>query len=108
LNVVGGTRSKKLRGGLLLAMGVVVYVVLLLAQERAAEEVCAAHPPGTQVTDARNLPKSLLLSPRGPLTDPRRPSVERVIYCAALTMCDTSCSLEIENGVVIQARLGKL
>ncbi len=103
-----GKRDRRRYGGLLLFAGVVLYLALVLAQERAAEALCAANPPGTAVSDVMAHPGTFLLSPRGPLSDPHRPDVERVIYCAALTLCDTSCRLEFRHGVVIDAHLGTL
>lgn len=90
--------------GLLLAAGVVVYVSILMAQTHAAANLCESHPVGSTIEDPDKLDATFFLSRMGPLDVPENPGTRRVIFCAALTMCDTSCRLEIKDGMVTDAK----
>ena len=74
-----------------------------MAQNRAAADLCSNYSIGTHIEDLEDLGGTFFLTRMGPIPKPNNPSAQKVIYCAALTMCDESCSLEIEDGVVIRA-----
>lgn len=88
---------------LLVACGIAVYISVLMAQNRAAADLCSNYSIGTHIEDLEDLGGTFFLTRMGPIPKPNNPSAQKVIYCAALTMCDESCSLEIEDGVVIRA-----
>ena len=94
--------------GLLVLGGIAAYVMLLFAQRNAAAELCDRYPVGSSIEDLDDLDGTLLLTRMGPLDDPENPGTERVIFCAGLTMCDTSCSLEIRDRVVTKAKKSDL
>ena len=91
--------------GLLLACGIAIYVALFLVQTRAAGNLCNRYPAGTRVNEIETLEDTVFLTKMGPFVDRDDPGAQKVIFCAALTMCDTSCSLEIKDGVVTSATL---
>ena len=86
--------------GLVLVGGVVVYVLILIAQTHAAANLCDSYAVGSTIENLENLDDTFLLTRMGPLDVPENPGTQRVIFCAGLTMCDTSCSLEIKDRVV--------
>ena len=94
--------------GLLVLGGIAAYVMLLFAQRNAAAELCDRYPVGASIEDLDDLEGTFLLTRMGPLDDPEKPGTQRVIFCAGLTMCDTSCTLEIKDRVVTDARTSKL
>jgi hypothetical protein len=90
--------------GPLVLAGIVIYIFTLVAQGRAAVSLCDRYSVGTQIEDVENLDGTFFLTRMGPLPDTNNPAVQSVIFCANMTMCDTSCSLEIEDKVVKSAR----
>ena len=90
--------------GLLLVGGIVAYVLVLMAQTHAAANLCDSHAVGTTIEDLEKLDGTSFLTRMGPLDVPEDPGTQRVIFCAGLTMRDTSCSLEIKDRVVKDAR----
>jgi hypothetical protein len=95
-----GTAGKS---GLILVCVIAVYISVLTAQSRAAANLCENHPVGSRIKDLENLEGTFALTQMGPTNDLSRPGAQEVIFFAALTMCDTSCSLEIEDSLVIRA-----
>ena len=91
-------------GLLLMVGGFAVYISILLAQSRAAVNLCDNYPVGSRVEDLENIEGTFLLARMGPLDDPNNPGTQKMIFCAPLTMCDTSCSIEIEDRVVKSAK----
>lgn len=90
--------------GLLLAAGIVTYVAVLMVQTHAAETLCNNYSVGSSIEDLENLDGTFFLTRMGPLDVREDPGTQRVIFCAGLTMCDTSCSLEIKDRIVKVAR----
>ena len=93
---------------LLMLFGMGLYTFLLLAQGRAAADLCDNHPAGSRVENLEDLEGTFFLTRMGPIPNPKEPGTEKVIFCAGLTMCETSCRLEIENGRVTRARYSAL
>lgn len=91
------------KSGLILVCVIAVYISVLTAQSRAAANLCENHPVGSRIKNFENLEGTFALTQMGPIDDPGKPGAQKVIFCAALTMCDTSCSLEIEDGLVVRA-----
>jgi hypothetical protein len=88
---------------LLAVAGIAIYVSILIAQSRAAGDLCERYPAGSFIEDLENVDGSFLLSRMGPIRDRDNPDTTKLIFCAPLTMCDTSCSLEIQDRVVKRA-----
>lgn len=88
---------------LLIFCGLGIYITSTIIQSRAAAKLCARYPIGSQIENLDNLDGTHFLTQMGPIEDPKLPGVEKVIFCASLTMCDTSCSLTIENGLIKNA-----
>ena len=91
------------KAGPLVASGIAIYVLTLIAQSRAAESLCERYSVGSQIDDIESLEGTFFLSPMGPLPDPGNPSAQSIVFCANMTMCDTSCRLEIEDRIVTSA-----
>lgn len=89
---------------LFIFLGLGIYAFFTFAQGRAVANLCDNYPTGSRIENIEELEGTFLLTRMGPLPDPEKPGVETVIFCASLTMCDTSCNLEIENGRVTEAR----
>ncbi len=88
---------------LLIIVGLGIYIGITIVQSRAAANLCTSYPVGTKIESLDNLNDTFLLTRMGPINDPKQPSIKNFIFCANLTMCDTSCSLVIENGLVKQS-----
>ena len=88
---------------LVIMLGVGMYIIVTIAQSRAAADLCANYPVGTRIENLETLNDTFFLTLMGPIADPKRPGAHEIIFCASLTMCDTSCSLVIENGLVVQS-----
>ena len=88
--------------GPLVIVGLSIYIAVHFAQTRAAVSLCERYSVGTRINDWKNLEGSFFLTPMGHY-DPKLPRVQNLIFCASATMCDVSCSLEIENGLVTKS-----
>ena len=88
--------------GPLVLAGITIYIAVHFAQTRAAATLCERYSAGTPINDIENLEGTFFLKPMGHY-DPQNPAAQQVIFCVPSTMCDVSCSLEIENGVVTKS-----
>lgn len=93
--------------GPLVLAGLAIYISIMVAQGRAAANLCDRYSVGTRIEDLENLDGTFFLSPMGSF-DPNSPAGREVIFCASLTMCDVSCRLEIEGHVVKSASYSAL
>lgn len=89
--------------GLLFICAIGIYIFFLVAQTRVTVNLCDSYPAGSQIEDIDSLKGTFLLTQMGPLEDHSRPGTYEVIFCANMTMCDTSCRFEVENQVVKRA-----
>ncbi len=94
--------------GPLVAAGIAIYILVMVAQSRAAAELCENHPVGSQIDSIEDIEGSLFLNRMGPLPDSDQPGAQFAIFCASLTMCDTSCSLTVKDGLVVEADFSAL
>ncbi len=93
------------KAGPLVAAGIAIYVLVMVAQSRAAANLCDRYSVGSRIEDIEDLDGTFFLSRMGPFPEhPDKSGAQEVIFCASLTMCDTSCWLEIEDQVVKSAR----
>ena len=91
---------------ILCAMG--LYVSVLLAQSGAAEDLCRHYPVGSAIDDLANLEGTFFLSRMGPVPDPEQAGAQYVVFCAGLSMCETSCGLKIKDNLVVEAIFSSL
>lgn len=91
------------RAGPLVLAGIAIYILITVAQGRAAASLCDRYSAGTRIEDVENLDGTFFLTRMGTI-NPNIPAAQNVIFCASVTMCDTSCTLEIEDRVVKSAR----
>ena len=90
------------KAGPIVIAGIAIYVMVMVAQSQAAASLCDRYSVGTRIEDVENLEGTFLLSRMGRINpDIRAP--QNVIFCASMTMCDDSCSLEIEDGLVTKS-----
>jgi hypothetical protein len=94
--------------GLLMVMGIGAYVYSINDQISDVEEVCSLFPEGAVVGDLKAIENSYSVKLMGPFGVKDKPGTQQAIYCAVLTMCDTSCSVEFQNNRVIKAEVSKL
>ena len=88
--------------GWLILGGIVAYVLAYRAEVSAAEKVCASISAGTPLEHPEEIPGTFWLTLRGPLRIPEQADTERFVFCAAMTMCDVSCELEVTNDIVTE------
>lgn len=95
------------KAGPLVIAGIAIYVAVHVAQGRAAESLCDRYTVGARIENVENLEGTFLLTPMGHF-DPDIETSQTIIFCAATTMCDKSCRLEIENGRVTESQYSSL
>ena len=91
------------KAGPLVAAGIAIYVLVMVAQSRAAANLCDRYSVGSRIEDVENLDGTFFLTRVGSII-PIISGPQTVTFCASLTMCDVGCRLEIEDQVVKSAR----
>jgi hypothetical protein len=91
------------KADLVVIAGIAIYISVHVAQTRAAANLCNRYSVGTRIEDVESLEGTFFLTRMGHI-DPNIMAVQSVIFCAGMTMCDTSCRLEIEDRVVKTAK----
>lgn len=94
--------------GLLVVVVVASYAAWNTMQSQSARKLCGNYPAGTRIGDLHQLPDNFFISRMGPFPINGNPAGQKVILCEAMTMCDNSCSLEIEDGIVKSASFSSL
>lgn len=56
------------------------------------------------MANIEDLEGTFFLTRMGPFPDLDQPGVQEVMFCANISMCDTSCSFKVKDGRVIEAR----
>jgi hypothetical protein len=87
----------------ILAIFVGLFIFIAFASHRAAANLCKNHPVGSPMTNIEDLEGTLFLTRMGPHPNFDQPGVRDVMFCASLSMCDTSCSFKVRDGLVIEA-----
>ncbi len=95
------------KAGPLVIAGIAIYVAIQMVQSRAAASLCDRYTVGARIDNVENLEGTFFLTPMGHF-DPEIAAPQTVIFCAAATVCDTSCRLEIENGRVTKSEYSSL
>ena len=90
-----------LRGlGILLVVGVGGTIYFLNEQISDIDSVCALFPVGAPVGDLTKIEADYSVQFMGIFTDNKKPGTQKALFCASLTLCDTSCSVEFKNNKV--------
>ena len=97
-----------MKTALVICCAIGLFVLVSFGQGWAAAKLCENHSVGTRIDNLEDIEGSLFLSAMGPLPDRDQPGAQDVIFCASLTMCDTSCSLKIKDGLVVEAKYSAL
>ena len=92
----------------LLMLGVGIYIFCLNDQNSDIDEVYSLFPEGAAPGDWKGIEDRYSVKPMGPVEVPDKPGVEQVIFCAYLTMCDTSCNIEYQDKKVTKSGVSKL
>ena len=100
----------KVGGALAIIVALVVggYIYLMRAETRDVKAFCAELPQGTpaeQIFTSADRYSGQLMGGRH-LIGGDKP--QTFIYCSPMTMCDVSCSLEVQGGVVTQSEFVSL
>ena len=93
--------------GPLVLAAIAIYIGAIVAQGRAAAHLCESHPVGSPIDSLENI-ESFFLNRVGPIPDADRPGAQIAIFCAGMTLCDTSCRLTVKDGLVIDETFSAL
>ena len=91
------------KAGPIVLAGIAVYIFFFVAQGRAAAKLCENHPVGSPINNIEDIEGTFLLTRMGPDPGPDQQGAQVAIFCASTTMCDTSCRLTVEDGLVVEA-----
>lgn len=94
--------------GLLVLAGIAYYFWSISSQTAGAEKLCAAHPPGTRLVSPATAADAFGVRFMGSQDATQWQKTGKLIFCATLTMCDVSCVLDVEDGVVTRATFSRL
>ena len=94
-------------GTFLVIIAIASYIWMFNAEQQAAVDLCNNYPAGSHIEDLNNLQGASRLKKMGPINNPDNPEVTTVIFCVSTTMCDTSCSFDIEDNIVKNARFSR-
>lgn len=89
--------------GLVLVIGIGAYVYLLSDQVSNVGKVCSIFLKEAPVGNLKQIAMNYSLDLRGPITVKNKPDTQMAIFCAPLTLCDSSCNIEFQNGQVVKA-----
>ena len=70
--------------------------------------MCSLFSEGAAVGDLEKIEGKYSVKLMGSSDVKDKSGTQQVIFCAVLTMCDTSCSVEFQNNRVIKAGVSKL
>ncbi len=93
---------------IVVALGFGAYVYLMQAETKEVKAFCAELPEGTpaeQIFEAADRYSGQLMGGRK-LIGGDKP--QTFIYCSPMTMCDVSCSLEVQGGVITKSEFVSL
>ena len=88
--------------------GAGAYIYSINDQISDIDKVCSLFPEGTAVGDLKEIENKFSVKLMGPFDVKDKPGTQQAIFCAALTLCDTSCSVEFQNNKVTKAGVSKL
>ncbi len=91
-----------------IVFGIGAYIYSINDQITDIEEVCSLFPEGAAVGDLKEIENKYSVKLMGPFDVKEKSGTQQAIYCAVLTMCDTSCRVEFQNETVIKAVVSKL
>ncbi len=89
--------------GVILLVGVGLYLYGMGSQIDNVEALCEAHPPGIDFSAVQRFAEAHRLESNGPFTDTDLDGKERYIYCATLTSCAHACAIETDLQIVTSA-----
>jgi len=96
------------RIGLIMVAGIATYLYFMIDQISDVEEVCALFPEGAAVGNLKAIESKYSVRFMGSFEFGDEPGTQRAVFCASLTMCDNSCSVEYRNDTVIKSQVSSL
>ena len=87
---------------MLLLTAIGYYVYSINAQVESVKSLCAQYKEGSTAEGIAENAKKHSIEFRGPYEIKELPGVKRVILCAHLSMCDTSCEIQYKDNKVIK------
>jgi len=94
--------------GVIVLIGLGYYFYAWYAETRDVEKLCAMYPAGTSAGDILEVARAYSGQLMGPVEDKDKNETYQFIYCAPMTMCDVSCNIEVEDGVVTESEFRSL
>lgn len=86
--------------GLILIVGLGFYLYVMWQQSVAIETLCESHGVGATLGNGADLAEQHGVQLMGPIDIDDKPGTQRLIFCAPLTLCDVSCTLDVSDNVV--------
>jgi len=93
---------------ILLLGGIAFYTYSLNKQISDVETICSRYPLGASADGILNIQNEYSTQYTGAYAINNNPDARSATFCAALTMCDVSCSLGYENNIIIKSKLIRL
>ena len=92
------SRKANIFVGLILAGGIAYYLFNFGQQTKGVVEICSIYSEGSSISGIQDKANSLPVKLRGPhiLKD----ESQQYIVCSEYSMCDISCDIKVENGIV--------
>ncbi len=88
--------------GILLLAGIAYYLVSFGRQIKGVTSICSMYPVGSSITGIENAAKNFPVMLSGPVEGNNS---NHYFVCSEFSMCDISCDIEVQNGIVIEAVL---
>lgn len=94
--------------GVIILIGMGYYFYAWYAETRDVERLCATYPEGASADKILDVARSYSGRLMGPVENKDKNGAYHFIYCSPITMCDVSCRIEVESGVVTESEFRSL
>lgn len=88
--------------------GIAFYTYTLNKQMSDVEAICLRYPVGASADGLLNIKHEYSTQYTGSYDIKDNPGARRATFCATLTLCDVSCSLEYKDNVIIKSKVIRL
>ncbi len=100
-------RVKNIIGAFILG-GIGLYIYSITKQIDDVKSVCSLYPVGAKAEGFEAIEKQYSVKYMGIFKERKDSETEQALFCATLTMCDTSCRLEFKNNVITKSKVSNL
>ena len=94
--------------GVMLVLGVSYFFYAMYAETRDVKRLCNTYAEGTRADGILEVAQDSSGRLMGPIEDKDKEDTFSLIYCAPSTMCDVSCDIEVEGGIVTKSEFRSL